>query len=253
MADYHPLISRAVAGLDGNTGENRRVLYERARAALVTQLRNVDPPLDESDITRERLALEEAIRKVEAEAAQRALAAGSRRRAAEDPGQFAERPRLARLPRNHGGGRRAWAVPPREAHRSAQDFYGRPSRRGRAAAAAAEAESAPSATHYFEPHEGEPHEARRTKPSCRRSASRDFTDEERRRPRAAACTTSCRKARCRRRRPMTSTRKPMRGRRAPGPHRPSRCWSWRSPASPAPATGSATPSPAWWRASAPRR
>ena len=72
MADYHPLISRAVAGLDRNTGENRRVLYERARAALVAQLRSVEPALDESDITRERLALEEAIRKVEAEAAKKA-------------------------------------------------------------------------------------------------------------------------------------------------------------------------------------
>ena len=72
MADYHPLISRAVAGLENNSGENRRVLYERARAALVNQLRGVDPPLEESDITRERLALEEAIRKVEADAAKRA-------------------------------------------------------------------------------------------------------------------------------------------------------------------------------------
>jgi hypothetical protein len=71
MADYHPLISRAVAGLDKNTGENRRVLYERARAALVNQLRSIEPALDESDITRERLALEEAIRKVEADAAKR--------------------------------------------------------------------------------------------------------------------------------------------------------------------------------------
>jgi hypothetical protein len=71
MADYHPLISRAVTGLDKNTGENRRALYERARTALVNQLRSVDPALNESDITRERLALEEAIRKVEAEAAKR--------------------------------------------------------------------------------------------------------------------------------------------------------------------------------------
>src|ERR1700690_139945 len=72
MADYHPLIARAVNGLDNNTGENRRALYERARSALVNQLRSVDPALDESDITRERLALEEAIRKVEAEAGKRA-------------------------------------------------------------------------------------------------------------------------------------------------------------------------------------
>jgi hypothetical protein len=69
MADYYPLIARAVAGLEKNTGEGRRVLYERARQALVTQLRGVTPALSESDVTRERLALEEAIRKVEAESA----------------------------------------------------------------------------------------------------------------------------------------------------------------------------------------
>jgi hypothetical protein len=72
MADYHPLIARAVTGLEKNTGENRRALYERARTALVAQLRGVVPPLDESEITRERLALEEAIRKVEAESARHA-------------------------------------------------------------------------------------------------------------------------------------------------------------------------------------
>jgi hypothetical protein len=71
MADYYPLISRAVAGLEKNTGEARRTLYERARTALVDQLRGATPSLSESDITRERLALEEAIRKVEAESARR--------------------------------------------------------------------------------------------------------------------------------------------------------------------------------------
>src|ERR1041385_8029175 len=72
MADYHPLIAKAIAGLEKNTGENRRVLYERARTALVNQLRSVEPALDESEITRERLALEEAIRKVEGDASKRA-------------------------------------------------------------------------------------------------------------------------------------------------------------------------------------
>jgi hypothetical protein len=72
MADYYPLIARAVAALEKNTGEARRGLYERARAALVAQLKGSDPPLDDGEITRERLALEEAIRKVEAEAARRA-------------------------------------------------------------------------------------------------------------------------------------------------------------------------------------
>ena len=77
MADYYPLISRAVSGLDRNTGENRRALYDRARVALVNQLRGVEPALEESEITRERLALEESIRKVEAEAAKRARAEAS--------------------------------------------------------------------------------------------------------------------------------------------------------------------------------
>src|SRR5881394_3896358 len=72
MADYYPLVAKAVAGLEKNTGEGRRLLYERARSALVAQLRGMnDPPLTEAEITRERLALEEAIRKVEAEAARR--------------------------------------------------------------------------------------------------------------------------------------------------------------------------------------
>ena len=71
MTDYHPLIARAVEGLGNSSGEARRALYERARTALVTQLRSVEPALSESEITKERLALEEAIRKVEAEAARR--------------------------------------------------------------------------------------------------------------------------------------------------------------------------------------
>src|ERR1051326_7617541 len=69
MTDYYPLIARAVAGLAKSTGESRRVLYERARTALLAQLRNLDPPLAENEITRERLLLEEAIRKVEADTA----------------------------------------------------------------------------------------------------------------------------------------------------------------------------------------
>ncbi|NEW86610.1 hypothetical protein DU475_04945 [Rhodopseudomonas sp. WA056] len=73
MADYYPLIARAISSLDPSApGEQRRAIYERARAALIAQLRGVQPPLTESEITRERLALEEAVRKVESEAAQRA-------------------------------------------------------------------------------------------------------------------------------------------------------------------------------------
>jgi hypothetical protein len=71
MTDYYPLLKRAVDGLEKSTGEARRSLYERARNALVDQLRGMTPPLNEAEITRERLALEEAVRKVEAEAARR--------------------------------------------------------------------------------------------------------------------------------------------------------------------------------------
>jgi hypothetical protein len=72
MTDYHPLIARAVEGLQKSTGEARRALYERARTALVTQLRSVNPPLSETEITKERLALEDAIRRVEGENARKA-------------------------------------------------------------------------------------------------------------------------------------------------------------------------------------
>src|SRR5580692_4310417 len=71
MTDYQPLRARAIEGLGKSTGEARRALYERARSALVAQLRSVEPALSESEITRERLSLEEAIRKVEADAARK--------------------------------------------------------------------------------------------------------------------------------------------------------------------------------------
>jgi hypothetical protein len=108
MADYYPLIARAVAGLDPSApGEARRALYERARAALIAQLRGVQPPLSESEITRERLSLEEAVRKVESEAAQRAREArggGSR------PGDALRRNRPGETP---AGGATGSTVRPR--------------------------------------------------------------------------------------------------------------------------------------------
>lgn len=69
MADYYPLLVRAISSLPQNTAENRRAVFDRARAALMRQLRSVDPPLPEGEITRERLTLEEAIRRVEADLA----------------------------------------------------------------------------------------------------------------------------------------------------------------------------------------
>src|SRR5262245_15080876 len=102
MADYYSLITRAVAVLDKNNGESRRALYAHARTALLTQLRSMEPALNESDITRERLALEESIRKVEAESARKfieiprqqpARAEGPPRNSAPPPIADPQRPR----------------------------------------------------------------------------------------------------------------------------------------------------------------
>ncbi len=71
MADYYSLIKRAVARLDpSGLREGRWTIYERARAAQLAQLRSISPPLSETEITSEQLALEEAVRAVEAEVAQ---------------------------------------------------------------------------------------------------------------------------------------------------------------------------------------
>ena len=69
MTDYHTVIAQAVEGLDQNTRRTRRALYERARTAQVTYLRATHPPLSKSAIAKERLSLETAIRKVEADTA----------------------------------------------------------------------------------------------------------------------------------------------------------------------------------------
>ena len=68
--DYYPLIARAVERLDRSTAEARRAVYERARKA-VAELRSNQPALLDAEITGAILALEEAIRKVEAEAARK--------------------------------------------------------------------------------------------------------------------------------------------------------------------------------------
>ena len=113
MTDYHPLIARAVEGLQKSTGEARRALYERARSALVTQLRSVDPPLSETEITKERLALEDAIRKVEAETARKARTELRDTRVAAVPARRSEpaAPKPAAAPIKSEAQRRAFLPP----------------------------------------------------------------------------------------------------------------------------------------------
>jgi hypothetical protein len=89
VTDYQSLIARAVEGLASHKGEARRALYERARTALVAQLRAVDPPLSESVIAKERFALESAIREVETDAARKVLLGREHHSAAASPQSIA--------------------------------------------------------------------------------------------------------------------------------------------------------------------
>ena len=67
MADYQPLLTRAVAALPStSTVATRLAIYERARKAQLAQLGTVRPPLPESDIAHEKEALDQAIALVEA-------------------------------------------------------------------------------------------------------------------------------------------------------------------------------------------
>jgi hypothetical protein len=84
MTDYLPLLSRAVSTLSDDP-EGRRKVYDRARSALLNQLRGMNPPLAESEITRERLALEEAIRRLDAQLGKGAAPPGSATAAAPPP------------------------------------------------------------------------------------------------------------------------------------------------------------------------
>jgi hypothetical protein len=77
MADYYPLLSKAVAGLADATPEARLTIYERAREALFRQLRNLDPPVPEEVIERESQALEVAIAQIETEIASRSPVEGA--------------------------------------------------------------------------------------------------------------------------------------------------------------------------------
>ena len=52
MADFHPILARAIAGLTDKSPEARRAVYDRARTALLAQLRSLDPPLSEADMVR---------------------------------------------------------------------------------------------------------------------------------------------------------------------------------------------------------
>src|SRR5690348_13767548 len=65
MSKYYGLVARAVT--EAGSGAPREPTYDRMRALLLAQLRRTEPPLNDKEIKPERLALEEAIRRVERE------------------------------------------------------------------------------------------------------------------------------------------------------------------------------------------
>jgi hypothetical protein len=66
MPDYYSLISRAVAALETSTFEDRRAIYNHARAVQSYQLGK--RPFNKKDFDRERSLLEDAVSRVETEA-----------------------------------------------------------------------------------------------------------------------------------------------------------------------------------------
>lgn len=85
MADYYPLLSRAVGALSDSSADARRSIYDRARKALVGQLQAIQPPIAEADIARETDALDEAVARIEAEIAGKAAAETAKPPAGDKP------------------------------------------------------------------------------------------------------------------------------------------------------------------------
>ena len=162
MADYYPLLTRALDALTERSPAMRRAVYDRARAALMDQLRNLEPPLSEGDIARERLALEDAVNRVESEQRRResfadvistaVLEPAGARPAPEPPPPLRRRP--TRRPGRRSVRRRRCPIPPsRSANRPiaagsaspgrASARASTPSRRGWRRAGAAAPRSSP--------------------------------------------------------------------------------------------------------------
>jgi hypothetical protein len=95
MADYYSVISRAVAALEVNTFDDRRAIYNRARAMQSYRLGK--RPYNKADFGRERLMLEDAISRVETEATTKRITTEASSSAPVQPNDIAPTP-MAPLP-----------------------------------------------------------------------------------------------------------------------------------------------------------
>ena len=122
MADYKELLRRAVEALPENNGAARRAVYEKARAALVGQLRAINPPLAARDITTHRLQLEDCIRQVEQEASEAVIAGmnGSAQDAAPAPVYFEAPPSKSLPPPGRGPAKPQLNAPVQDQPKAAQ-------------------------------------------------------------------------------------------------------------------------------------
>ncbi len=65
MADFYKVLRKTIEALPVATGQARRSVYDRARTAISRQLDAMNPPLPPSEVSRQRLELEDSIRTVE--------------------------------------------------------------------------------------------------------------------------------------------------------------------------------------------
>ena len=123
MADYYSLLAKAVSNLPKAGPEPaRKAIYDRARKALVRQLRSLGPALSEADIAREEAALEAAIGKLEGQfspAAPTPSSSAGARPSPSSPGPAAPRP-SSYVPPPRPAPSAAAAPPPRRAHSDAR-------------------------------------------------------------------------------------------------------------------------------------
>jgi hypothetical protein len=78
MDGYYSLVAKAINALGAHTEEARQRVYDRARAALLSEVHKLVPALDGSEVMAEQLYLELAIGEVEAQCEQSARSTAGR-------------------------------------------------------------------------------------------------------------------------------------------------------------------------------